>query len=162
MGDLWNTFHIQDEDAIKNAKRVANGTIKLLMASNIFLVQFSVPIVHHQNKHRFPQCFVYLVHFRVIKQVIINKELVTKTLRHKLHRIRNCSSMFSSVCAYWNIEFNAYQFLNPRHNNPCTRVTKRGGHHPMWIWRVPIILQLPPADRSLTTYPSSGVRVTSI
>ena len=26
MGDLWNTFYIQDVDAIKNAKRVATGT----------------------------------------------------------------------------------------------------------------------------------------
>ena len=36
MGDLWNTFYIQDVDAIKNAKRVANGTQKLQNLNNIW------------------------------------------------------------------------------------------------------------------------------
>ena len=35
MGDLWNTFYIQDVDAIKNAKRVASGTHKLQNLNNI-------------------------------------------------------------------------------------------------------------------------------
>ena len=35
MGDLWNTFYIQDVDATKNAKRVANGTQKLHNLNNI-------------------------------------------------------------------------------------------------------------------------------
>ena len=36
MGDLWNTFYIQDVDAIKNAKRVANGTQKLQNLNKLY------------------------------------------------------------------------------------------------------------------------------
>ena len=39
MSDLWNTFYTQDVDAIKNAKRVANGTQKLQYLNKSYLAR---------------------------------------------------------------------------------------------------------------------------
>ena len=39
MGDLWNIFYMQDVDAIKKAKRVANGTQKLRNLNKLYLAR---------------------------------------------------------------------------------------------------------------------------